>query len=300
MKELKISFHGFWPRFLEDEQNNVSFFKEIFSTVAENLIVQSNPDKSQILVSTYGCEQQLRDNAVNVLYISEPSNNKDGWDIVIAGLDQTKYPLLNIINVPLFISYLYCNNFLDKCYNKPKREEVPKKFCCWMVSNPNCNERNNIFFMLNQYKKVDSVGTQFNNTGFLLTAQYGSKEFFDFISQYKFVICAENSDMEQYITEKIFHGYLSNTIPIYWGTKYCKTIFNPNSFVYLEDTTYQSYMKVLEKVIQIDNNDELYLSMINSPVFIDNKLPNELEIETIKEKVKEKVYQVIENKKLNI
>ena len=113
----------------------------------------------------------------------------------------------------------------------------------------------------------------------------GSQDFFDYISQYKFVICGENSDMEQYITEKIFHGYLSNTIPIYWGTKYAKTIFHPNSFIYLENTDQQSYLNLLNNVIEIDNNNEKWLSIVNSPVFIDNQLPHDLQMNTLKKKV---------------
>lgn len=297
MDKIKISFHGFWPRFLEDEQNNVSFFKELFSGLGD-ILIQNDPDKSDILVSTYGHEQELRDKAINVLYICEPSNNKEGWDLVIAGIDESKYNF-PIINTPLFVSYLYCNNLLDKCLNRVPKTSIPSKFCCWITSNANCQERNNIFHILNIYKKVDSTGLKLNNTGHLLTCPWGSQEFYDYISQYKFVICAENSDMEQYITEKIFHGYISRTIPIYWGTKYMKTIFHPNSYIYLENTNEKSYYDLLNKVIEIDNDDKKWLSMINSPVFINNQLPQDLQMDTLKEKVITHI-QNIKSKKFNL
>ena len=299
MKEtdsLYISFHGFWPRFLEDEQNNVSFFKELFSDVSEQLIIQNDPDKSDILVSTYGSEMKKRDDAINLLYISEPSNDKEGFDLVIAGIDETKYPF-RIVNIPLFISYLYCNNLLEKCISKKTVSKVPSMFCCFIVSNRNAKERNAIFHILSSYKKVDSCGLALNNTGVLLTHEYGSQEFFNFISQYKFIICGENTKMENYITEKIFHGYLSHTIPIYYGSDYSKKIFHPNSYLCLEDTSNDSFINLFEQVVQIDNDDNKWLEMVNSPVFINNQLPEELQMNTLKRKVKNNITQIFDLKK---
>ena len=34
----------------------------------------------------------------------------------------------------------------------------------------------------------------------------------------KFIISMENSIGDTYITEKVLHGLLADTIPIYWGT----------------------------------------------------------------------------------
>jgi hypothetical protein len=51
---MKISFHAFWDRFFDDEQNNISFFKELFSEV-ENLTYVTDAEESDILVnSLYG------------------------------------------------------------------------------------------------------------------------------------------------------------------------------------------------------------------------------------------------------
>ena len=129
----------------------------------------------------------------------------------------------------------------------------------------------------------------FNTTGYLLTQPWGSKGFFDFISQYKFVICGENTKIDQYITEKIFHGYLSQTIPIYYGSDYSKKVFDSNSYLYLENTDKQSYMRLLNRVIEIDNDDSKWLSMVNSPVFINNSLPEELQMKNLKKKVAERI-----------
>lgn len=283
---MKVSFHAFWDRFFEDEQNNISFFKELFSEV-ENLTYVTDAEESDIIVNSLYGQKVKKENKLHILFGPEPNYPKDQDDLVIGGLDETLYA--NAINIPLFLSYLYCNNFLDKCIDRTVRRTVPSKFCCWIVSNDKCAERNNIFFLLHSYKSVESVGMAFNTTGYLLREPWGSKRFFDFISQYKFVICGENTKIDQYITEKIFHGYLANTIPIYYGSDYSKKIFDSNSYLGLENTDEQSYMKLLNKVIEIDNDDSKWLSMVNSPVFINNSLPEELQMKNLKKKVAERI-----------
>ena len=137
----------------------------------------------------------------------------------------------------------------------------------------------------------------FNTTGYLLTESWGSKGFFDFISQYKFVICGENKKIDNYITEKIFHGYLAHTVPIYYGSEYCKKIFDPNSYLYLEDATVEQYNKLLEKVIEIDNNDNKWLEVVNSPVFINNSLIEELQMNNLKKKIASRIKNIINKNK---
>jgi len=283
---MKVSFHAFWPRFFEDEQNNISFFKELFSEVEDFSVIQNTNESDIIVNSLYGPKIKIK-NKLHILYGPEPHYPKDEDDLVIGGLDETEYP--NAINIPLFISYLYCNNFLDKCISRQVRTSVPQNFCCWIVSNDKCAERNTLFHMLNSYKKVDSVGMAFNTTGYLLTHPWGSKGFFDFISQYKFVICGENTKIDNYITEKIFHGYLSQTVPVYYGSDYAKKIFDKDSYISLDDVTEQSYINVLNKVIELDINDSKYLAMVNQNVFINNSLIEELQMKNLKKKVVERI-----------
>ena len=290
---MKFSFHAFWPRFFEDEQNNISFFKELFSELNFELV--QNADEADIIVNSLYGQKIKKSNKIHILYGPEPNYPKDEDDVVIGGLDESLYP--KGINIPLFVSYLYCNNFLDKCIDRPLRTTVPSKFCCWIVSNDKCIERNTIFYLLNSYKKVDSMGMAFNNTGFLLTQPWGSKGFFDFISQYKFVICGENTKIDQYITEKIFHGYLARTIPIYYGSDYSKKVFDSNSYINLESIDAVSYDNIINKVIELDNDDNKWLEMANTNVFINNSLIEELQMKNLKKKVENRIKSIINTNK---
>jgi len=46
---------------------------------------------------------------------------------------------------------------------------------------------------------------------------------------------------------------------------------------------FNSFEEVVERVIEIDNNDDLWKSYIKAPIFKDNKLPEELTNEAILE-----------------
>jgi hypothetical protein len=91
-------------------------------------------------------------------------------------------------------------------------------------------------------------------------------DFLNFISNYKFIICFENTKFETYLTEKIINPYLANIIPIYWSSEFVKKIFNINSMIFLENETENGFQKVINKIIELDNNDDEYLKMVNQPV----------------------------------
>jgi len=292
-KELIVSFHQFWDRFFEDEQNNVSFFKELLSGITKNIIVQDDPEKSHIIINN--CHSNIKSkNAVHVSYIGESIDCPENADIVLGGFDEKKYK--NVITMPIFLVFLYCNNYLERCINKAVVQNVPTKFCCYIVSNPLGKERNTIFYLLNSYKKVDSTGLELNNTGQLLTCPWGSYEFYRYISQYKFIICGEHGISEFCMSEKIFHGYLGNSIPIYCGPEYVKQLFNQDSFIYLDGVSDESFINLVNKVIEIDNDDSKWLSMVNSTPFINNTLPEELQMEGLKKKFADRVSSVLKNR----
>ena len=91
-----------------------------------------------------------------------------------------------------------------------------------------------------------------------------------------------------YITEKILHGYYSLSIPIYWGAKNIHTFFNPNSFIYIDDYNDLNIKNAIQKIKDIDINDELYLNFVNQPVF-------NIDIDTYFDDIKNKINTIIES-----
>jgi len=136
-----------------------------------------------------------------------------------------------------------------------------------------------MFHYLNNYKKVESLGRYCNNMNFLLEYQWWTDEFRNYISNYKFIICFENSkigeDSNTYSTEKIINPYIAGTIPIYWGSNNIHKVLSRNSMLFLEDESIESYQKIINEIIELDNDNEKYLEFVNRPVITDLTYYNE-------------------------
>jgi hypothetical protein len=138
-------------------------------------------------------------------------------------------------------------------------------FCSFVVKNPGCPERNNIFNLISKYKNVDSAGPHFNTVGYLLPR--GEKVFhtskIDFLNTRKFNICYENGSYPGYVTEKIFHAFYANTIPIYWGSPTVDIDFNHKAFISRHN--YETDEEMLEAIIRLDTHDDEYNDMLAQP-----------------------------------
>lgn len=268
-KNYTIYVHGFWSGFLEKtDANHIGFFESIFKSTFYPSVIEFTSDVNQanilfeslFLPSIANAKKWL----YKVQYSGEPRlNSLSDYNLTLfSDHDSTQ-----ILDLPLFVYYIHGNNFLDRLIHRPIRTTVPNKFCCFIVSNGSCHVRNKMFDTLNQYKKVDSYGNYANNTGTVLRHDYWSQEFRDFLSEYKFIICFENSKFGTYSTEKIVNPFLANIIPIYWSSHHIKNILNPESMLFLEDERDESFADLVNRVIEIDNDDVKYLEHVNRPVF---------------------------------
>jgi hypothetical protein len=108
----------------------------------------------------------------------------------------------------------------------------------------------------------------------------------ELISRHKFALCFENSrdDEKYYISEKILNAKLSGAIPIYWGSSKCLELFEQDSFLFLEDNTQESFKRLLEKIKELDNDDDKYIQMRNKRLVDPNKI-NHLRRESIKHRI---------------
>lgn len=146
-------------------------------------------------------------------------------------------------------------------------------FCAFVYSNPGGVERNAFFDMLSKYKRVDAGGRLFNNIGGPVPDKIG------FLRQYKFSFAFENDSFPGYVTEKIVDPMYADSLPIYWGNPQVHQDFNPRSFVSFYD--HGSLEALLERVIAIDQDDELYLSYLSQPWLNGNLVPEDAKEERI-------------------
>lgn len=140
------------------------------------------------------------------------------------------------------------------------------RFCNFIYGNRHAQKREAFFEKLNQYKKVDSAGTRLNNVGYRVTPP----EKLNFIKQYKFTFAFENTSYPGYTTEKIVQPMLVNSLPIYWGNPSIDRDFNSQSFLNYYD--FESEEELIERIIELDKNDNLYLEYLKQPYFPDNRV----------------------------
>jgi alpha(1,3/1,4) fucosyltransferase len=175
------------------------------------------------------------------------------------------------LRLPLYVRYLFhhqqhTGNGLVKSPTIDPTTILRSKtnFCNFICSNPNAKERIEFFHKLSKYKKIDSGGMVLNNLGYQITNKL------EFISSYKFTLAFENSSYPGYVTEKLVEPMLVDSLPIYWGSPSVKTEFNTRSFVNCHD--YRSLDDVVEKIVQLDKDDNAYLTMIKEPWFTNNTI----------------------------
>jgi len=174
---------------------------------------------------------------------------------------------------PLYPMEMWAFDYRSESLIKQDNENNPPKtkFCNFIYSNPHCEFRNRFFELLSRYKRVDSAGAVYNNVPRLVSSwdQYFRAKV-EFQKQYKFSIAFENKSQNGYLTEKIVQPMMARSLPIYWGDPLVYKDFNPKSFVNYYD--YNDPQKLVDRIIEIDNNDELYQSYCREPYLYNNKL----------------------------
>lgn len=152
---------------------------------------------------------------------------------------------------------------ISEVERKPREKE--NSFCTFISSNPNAIERNEAFHYLTNYKPVKSGGPWLNNQGFVLPRGADAQSYkIGFMMGSNFNLCYENSSYPGYVTEKLYHALYSGVIPIYWGSPTVELDFNPRAFVNRHEFT--SVEKMLDRVKEIDHNDDLRKSILSEPV----------------------------------
>ncbi len=133
-------------------------------------------------------------------------------------------------------------------------DPLKRGFASFVASNPNAPKRNAFYDALNSIEPVTGGGSVKNTLG------YNVKNKSEFLSQYKFNLCFENSQGYGYVTEKIIDAYFSHTIPIYWGSPSVAQDFNPKSFVNVHD--FNNFDEAIDHVRYLHTHPNAYLDML--------------------------------------
>ena len=136
-----------------------------------------------------------------------------------------------------------------------------EKLVAGFVSNCKFKWRVSNFTELMKYVYVDQWGKCLKNTpGQFWKTRHGpfEQEKLNFLNKnpYKFLLAYENTVEDDYITEKIYHGYLTRSIPIFYGDKAVFDLVPANtSLIYANNYTPK---ELAELIHRIASNDTLY------------------------------------------
>lgn len=137
------------------------------------------------------------------------------------------------------------------------------------------NIRGDFFKKLCQYKRVESPGSYLNNMPDGTVVNFKDDSKIEFQRKCKFTLCFESTVSYGFVTEKIMDAFYADTIPVYYGSSTVTDIFNREAFINCSD--YESFDAVIEKIIELDQDDEKYLAILRQPALVNPDYPEELE-----------------------
>lgn len=265
-KKIKIGF-------TDTNSQIASFFANVLNTRFDLTIDNENPDYLIFGDRNFGQNNMTYDpnKVVKVFYTGE---NQRPWEYQVHfALSFDHIENEKMYRLPLYVIYDFDNRvknqvswFTYKRHESDLDDDKKQKFCSFVVRNPNCARRNEFFLKLSKHKHVDSGGPLFNNIGYVLPDGDASmKAKNDWLIDYKFNICFENSTYPGYATEKLYEAYIGGTIPIYWGSPTIEVDFNPKAFLNWYD--YGSDEALIDAVLELDNNPHKYREMYMQPLF---------------------------------
>jgi hypothetical protein len=256
MKTIKLDFVDFWPGF--DKTNN--YFYNLLKTRYE-IGISSKPDF--LIYSVFG-KGYKKYKCTRIFYTGEnvrPNFNECDFAFTFDHIENNP----RHYRLPLYALYLKNSpKILIKGENYKPEDLLKEKtdFCNFVYSNSKATKRVEFFHKLSKYKLVASGGKILNNVGGRVPDKL------EFIRKFKFTIAFENYSYPGYTTEKLIQPMLMGSIPIYWGNPMVAKDFNPMSFINYND--YQDDEAVIERIIELDRNDDLYLKYCNEPYYHNN------------------------------
>ena len=227
-------------------------------------IDKTNPD--YLIYATFGCGHMLKkyNNTIKIAFFTENQLPDLNFADYAIGLGHINH-LDRFFTFPYIVYYLKRRKItpqkIDFIRNKVLNSEKREKFCAAVISNPT-GLRLKFIKKLNKIKKIDMGGRYRNNVGGPIRHKIR------FLSKYKFSIAMENSEGDGYASEKIIDSFLAGTIPIYFGDYMIDEYINPKTYILIRNR--KDIMKKIEYIMKIDNDDNLYRSILKEKVFIDD------------------------------
>jgi len=146
-----------------------------------------------------------------------------------------------------------------------ERQSYPKRFCSLVCRHDGNGIRTEMFNLLSPVGQIDSAGPFLNNTNELRELYNNQKQ--EYIKNYKFNICPENSNTAGYVTEKLFESISAGCIPLYWGNENPEPeVLNKNAILFYKGAEHSH--ELTTHVRELHYNEKLYREFISQETFV--------------------------------
>lgn len=264
------------------KDNSVNIYTRSFLELFVNSDIDDFSEQSTILTFDNGVKvcllvnfhylnldkvfDNLAPNVFKVMLDGEPNP----LDKLLPKLDCTITTKQNIPNTTFLmegIGYLKRFNKDHQQLTLPRVYTKRNKFAVFAYSN--CNDfyegvlaRKTFYYLIQKMTNyaVTNLGSCYKD---IIKENYYEKNDTMFTT-FKFVIAFENQCIPGYISEKFINAILSGSIPVYRGAADIGKYFNTKAFINVND--FDSYEEVVNYMIEISNNEELFKKIINEPI----------------------------------
>ena len=260
-KTVKVNFIGFWNSF--NKEDNL-----FYNILSKKYIVEISDNPDYLFVSPLGKAYDfMKYDCIRIYYSGEeivPDFNlfdyAIGFDDIEFGDRYIRYPFCFMKNDSFWSA--------DKLSAEKAEDILSKKdIFCNLIYNEDSvgGYRKELFEALCRYKKVDAYGRYLNNVNGNGISYLEKREI---LRRSKFTIAVEGCNYLGVTTEKITHPFEEHSIPIFFGNKNINSDFNENAFVNCH--SFSSIEDVVNRIIELDNDDDLYLDMLTSSPLVND------------------------------
>lgn len=241
----------------------------------------SNKIKSPLFFSSVFGERKRLSSAkssIKVFYTGENVHSARFWPYFDNMLFDCSFQLclgFDYINISKYIRFpIWILTLFDASLNKATIKQTchelmyPKisgqnKFACLIASHDPNGIRKNMSQHLTRFGRIDCPGKFMHNDDSLHLFHDNNK--IEYLTDYKFNICPENSNHNGYVTEKVFQAIYSGCIPIYYGSNNNPepNILNHDAIIFWDKKTHGH--KALAQVEDLLSDNKRLLEFSKQP-----------------------------------
>lgn len=261
MKKISVWFEDFWPNFNYDQNPFLSHIIQFLSEKYDVIIDPRDPDF--LFYSCFGYKHHNYPHSVRI-YICGEAIIPD-FNVCDYAISQIK---IDFEGRNLNFPYGLWTIIGDEVEKYSREKALNRKFCSFIYSNSKVGKgsilRKEFCRKLSEYKYVHCPGSVLHNCEAPELSERNAYNYTSskrkYISDFKFNIAFENTITKGYITEKLTDCFISGTLPIYRGGELPNEL--KNAVIYAND--YTSLDSLVKRVKEVDINDDLYISILNS------------------------------------